>query len=465
MVELMTMYANLFLLAAALGAQQAAPVTTAITHVTVVDVLTGRTIANRHVLISGNRISTIGSTRTAIPASAIRVDGKGAFLMPGLWEGHGHVDEHGDWQLPMYIEHGVTSIRDMGSRLDQVARWKGMFPQVPRYFAAGPIVVGISDDPDPRLVHVRTADDARVAVDSLKQNGVDFIKVFDWLPLEAYLGLGRAARRVNLPLVGHLPLAVDVAAAIAAGQRSIEHDGNAEGGLLLHISRDPDYLADARALVGKTFDPTTLIGNWDPLKLSRFLDTYDSQKADSLARLVANANMFLTPTVIGYSRAWLLPPRRGALLDPRRDRVPASWSQDWPEMIEAYRDQPPDSLRHIAIRRLVDARARLIRVFSLRGVRLIVGTDLSSWPGAFPGSTVHDEMVELARIGTSTADVLRAATINPATLVGVADSIGTVAVGKVADLVLLEGNPLADIENVRRVRAVILNGRVVSEKK
>jgi hypothetical protein len=198
---------------------------------------------------------------------------------------------------------------------------------MPRVVAAGPIVIGISEDPDPRVIPVRTPKDAETVVDSLVRRGVDFIKVYDWVPRDVYFALADAARRHGVPIAGHLPLAVSVQDAISAGQRSIEHDGNAVGGLLLHVAQDTTHLQRARAYVGKPFDPAFLVGT-EEQRLASLLASYSDAKADSIARLMSGANIFLTPTIVGYA-VYQLPPDTTWLTDPRRAYVPRTWLNDW----------------------------------------------------------------------------------------------------------------------------------------
>jgi amidohydrolase family protein len=413
------------------------------------------------VLIAGSRIVAVGTDeRIETPNNAQRVDGTGKFLMPGLWEMHGHVDDGAAWQLPTYLALGITGIRDMGSRLEQVEVWKRAGQDsalMPRIVAAGPIVIGLSRDPDPRVVRAQTTREARQVVDSLARGGVDFIKVYDWLPRDVYFALARAARRHRLPIAGHLPVMIDVQDAMRARQRSIEHDGNAVGGLLLHAAADRSHLERARALVGRAFDPSFLVGS-DDARLAGLLASYSDTKADSLARLLARANIFVTPTIVGYA-VYQLPADTLLLTDERRAYVPETWLTLWDDMIRGYNSQPPMSDTEELRKRLVETRARLLRSLYRAHVPILAGTDLSPWPGAFPGWALHDELVHLVMAGLKPQDALRAATLNPARYFNATDSLGTITRRRVADLVLLDANPLADIRNTRRVHAVFLHGR------
>jgi hypothetical protein len=436
----------------------------AIEHVSIVDVERGDLRAGHTVLIAGNRIVAVGTDeRIEVPNNAQRVDGTGKYLIPGLWDMHGHIDDAAAWQLPTYVALGITGIRDMGSRLERVAEWKRAardLALVPRIVAAGPIVIGLGRDPDPRVIRARTLEEAKQVVDSLARGGVGFIKVYDWLPRDVYFELARAARRHGLPIAGHLPVMVDVRDAIRARQRSIEHDGNAVGGLLLHVADDTSHLSRARALVGRTFDPSFLVGS-DDARLAALLASYSDTKADSIARLLARANVFVTPTIAGYA-VYQLPPDTLLLTDERRGYVPQTWLTLWDDMIRGYNAQPPMSDTEELRKRLVETRARLLRSLYGEGVPILAGTDLSPWPGAFPGWALHDELVHLVVAGLTPQDALRAATLNPARYLNATDSLGTIARRRRADLVLLDANPFADIRNTRRVHAVFLNGRYLN---
>ena len=433
----------------------------AIEHVTIVDPARGSTRAGQTVLIAGRHIVAVGTDDAIeVPNSAQRVDGTGKFLIPGLWEMHGHVDDGAAWQLPTYLALGITGIRDMGSRLEHVGEWKRAWQDsalMPRIVAAGPIVVGVSRDPDPRVVAVQSPAQAEQVVDSLVRGGADFIKVYDWLPRDVYLAIARAARRQRRVIAGHLPLAVDVRDVVRARQRSIEHDGNAEGGLLLHVANDQTHLQRARTLVGKSFDPASLLGA-DDARLAALISSYDDARADSIARLLARGNVFITPTIVGYA-VYQLPADTILLKDYRRQYVPGTWLNFWDENIRSYSAQPPMADSELLRKQLVDTRARLLRALHAAGVPVLAGTDLSPWPGAFPGWALHNELVALVGAGLSPVDALRAATVNPARYFNASDSLGTIARRRLADLVLLDGNPLVNIENTQRVHAVFVNGR------
>ena len=439
----------------------------AITGVTVIDVEQGRHVANQTVLVRGTRIAALGADGSVtVPSGATVVDGRGRFLLPGLWDMHAHVDDAAPWAFPLYVANGVTGIRDMGSHLDRLRGWRAgeaAAAVMPRVVAAGPIVTGLVDDADPRLVRVADSAGAERAVDTLVRRGVQLVKVHDWLTPAAYGGVLAAARRHGLAVAGHVPVAIHPADAARRGQRTIEHQGSAWADFVVYASSsESTWVRRARALVGRPVDPSRLIGSWPVAELDSLTASFSEAKADSLARAIAASDAWVTPTLHVFSTVHLLPPDSAASLrsprlrhlpDPVRARLPAILG----DMARAGREPG----RLAARARLRDLHAGMVRRLHQAGVPLLAGSDAAPAYGlTVPGYTLHDELEALQHAGVPAAAVLRAATLEPARALGATDSLGTVAVGRLADLVLLDADPLADVANTTRIHAVVANGRL-----
>jgi Amidohydrolase family len=207
---------------------RAADISFAFTHVNVVDVVNGRILPDRTVVVSRGAIAAV-TPNGKTPSGARVVPAAGKFLIPGLWDMHSHMELTGESFLPLYAANGVTGIRDMGSDLDFILRLReatGSGRVIgPRIFAAGPI---LDDAPAdwPFRMRVKTADEARAAVRELKRRGVDLIKVHDHTPREVFFAIAEEARNRKLRLAGHLPMHVSLREAIDAGQGDIEHLSN-----------------------------------------------------------------------------------------------------------------------------------------------------------------------------------------------------------------------------------------------
>jgi imidazolonepropionase-like amidohydrolase len=440
----------------------------AITHATVVDVERGRHLTNQTVVISGARITAVGPAgRVRLPPRTRVVDGRGKYVIPGLWDMHTHVDDAGAWVFPLYLANGVTGVRDMGSHLDRLAAWRATWRGggvMPRVVAAGPILTGVVSDDDPRAVTVADSVGGERAVDSLVSRGVDLIKVHDWLTPGAYAGVAAAARRHGVPFAGHVPVAVDPLAAAAAGQRSIEHQLGAWCDYLVYASADEStYVRRARALVGRPFDPSRLIGNWPPAEVDSLTSSFRPVKADSLARVMARAGVWHTPTIHVFSTIYLLPPDSAAASrGPRLRYVPAALRGTLPAILAEGAALTRDRARLTARSRMRDLHADMVRRLYRAGVPLLAGSDaVPAYPLTVPGFTLHDELGALVGAGLTPAAALRAATLEPARYLDATDSLGTVTRGKLADLVVLDADPLADVRNIARIRMVVVNGRVI----
>jgi len=363
--------------------------TVAITHVTVIDVAAGKGIPDRTVVIRGRRIVQVGHTgTTTVPTGAQVIDGAGKYLIPGLWDMHVHLDST---DLPALVHVGVTGARDMGGDLEELLTWRRRIEAGeltgPRLVFAGPMLRGPRSLTDSGPWVIRTPAHGVLAVDSLVRRHVDFIKVHEGLPPNAYNAIAREARAKHIPFVGHVPAGVGPITASEAGQRSIEH-----------LEFVPDHCLSMFAGAASGCTPEQLDGI-----LSHF----------------AKNGTWLDPT-IGSFRVFA----------PRQ----------WPAIFAGFSDLVPQ-----------------IRA---NHIDLLAGTDLGT-TGIEPGASLHDALSLLADAGFTPAEALRAATLNPARFLGLTDSLGTVAPGKLADLVLLERDPLADIHLTRSIAAVIQGGKVV----
>jgi imidazolonepropionase-like amidohydrolase len=388
-----------------LEAGAATPTQIAITHVTIIDVQDGSAKREMTVLIFGNRIAALGSSKEIPIPKRIRViDGRGRFLIPGLWDMHVHSDgdEHA---LRMMVDWGITGVRDMSGDPTKLREARGYIANQawtgPRLLIAGPRLMGPPTEEDEDVWILHSPEEARRAVDSLARHHVDFIKVHDDLARDTYLAIASAAKANGLPFVGHVPSSITPAEASDLGQKSIEH---------LEFVPKP-----CRAL----FDPH------DGREAS-LPPGCDSESIGALMQRFEQNGTWLDPTIQSF-RYW----------------APTQW----------------DAI--FAGFRRITAQIRSAKV------RILTGTDWSTSPqekGALPGVSLHDELALLVDAGFSSTEVLRAATLSPALFLGLSDSLGTVERGMIANLVLLEANPIEDIHNTRRIAAVLLEGRVVVDK-
>lgn len=420
------------------------------THVTVIDPAGGGVQADMTVVVEGDRIVEVRPFSSGMPrAGAQIVDATGKFLIPGLWDMHIHT-HFGDWvpggrevTLPLLLANGVTGARDMGSDLEPILKARedvaGGRLVGPRLVVSGPMLDG-PKPPFPASIAVTTPEDGRRAVRMLKARGVDFIKLQSLIPRDAYFAIAEECKKLKIPFAGHVPDAIRSSEASNAGQKSFEH--------LIGVFEGSSSAEDA-----------LMKGPKGP---GKFLDTWDAAKEASLIALLARNRTWQCPTLLWEYGGWLVDVVDIARY-PELRYAPASWREKtWPqfkaEMLKSYITDP------LAVReRWVAHELRLVARLHAGGVPLLAGTDAPPGVGVVPGASLHRELARFVAAGLSPLEALRTATVNPASFLGKSD-FGTVAKGNVADLVLLDANPLEDIANTRRVAAVVASGRYYSRE-
>jgi len=426
------------------GAAQRPPTTShpalALIHAIVIDGTDQAPRTDMTVVLDGGRITLIApSAQTQPPHAARVVDATGKFVIPGLWDMHVHLSQWPPTALPLLVANGVTGVRDMGSPLTAVAAWRRAIESGtttgPRIVAAGAILDG-PGHLSPERIAISSAAEGRHAVDSLADAGADFIKVYEYLPRDAFLAIAAEAHARKLDVVGHVPRSVGAAAAAAAGQRSVEH----LSGVPLSCPFSMRMAAHTPGMSG--FMPPC--GD-------------DRARADVFSRFKASGT-WVTPTLVAYRGAARATDGSalGAGAEPRMRYVTAELRRHWDEQIAKWPKLVPSGYR----RGLAEMYTRVARAAHAAGVSMLAGSDLGNTL-VFAGSGLHDELELLVGAGLSPLEALQSATSGPARFLGIADSIGTIVTGKTADLVVLDADPLADIRNTRRIFAVVRNGTLL----
>ncbi len=413
----------------------------AIRNVTVIPVTGAPPIANATVVIRGERIVSIGPT-AKVPRGARVINGTGKFLLPGFIEMHGHLSKARASSLGLFVANGVTTVRDMGGDHEELLRWRREVRAGsrlgPRILMAGPYLESArniermrKDPPSERVepfertrIGVGSPEEARRIVAELAKREIDFLKIRTVQDRETYLALNKAADEQGIKLVGHVA-GIPPEVVLASGQDGVEHP---------------------------------------------FYPSLDSKNADerlTVWRKFAERGIVVVPTLVALFEATFPPTDKlravvedeKGLVDPRRPYIAKYLVLDWREQVLEATDQRRQTLRKI----WDDTVRRDLREMHQAGVELLVGSDAAVL-NIFPGYSLHDEMaLFVSELGMTPAEVIERATRRSAKFLGISDQTGTVEQGKIADLVLLDGNPLDNISNTKRISAVILRGTIYDQ--
>ena len=424
-------------------------------HVTVIDTASGATLPDMTVVIDGGRIARVEKTKHAkIPKAAKVVDASGKFLIPGLWDMHIHTF-FGKWvpggkevTLPLFIVNGVTGVRDMGSDLEPILAARKEISEGallgPRMVVAGPMLDGPKTQ-FPASIAIATPEDGRRAVNMLKSRGVDFIKIQSYVPRDAYFAIADECRKQNITFVGHVPDAIRGSEASNAGQKSFEH--------LIGIF-EGSSAAEDELLKG-------------PKGPARFLETYDASREAALIALLAKNQTWQCPTLFWERGQWLIdaPELKNEVAhDPGAKYVPVFWREkSWPEFTASIiksLDTDPLPVRE----KFVEHELGIVKRLHAAGIAFLAGTDCPAGVDVLPGFSLHGELQRFVAAGFTPLAALQTATINAAKFLDRLADFGTVEKGKVADLVLLDANPLDDIRNTQKIAAVVAGGRYFSRE-
>lgn len=427
----------------------AAAQTVAFENVAVVPMDRQRVLERQTVVVRDGRIVEIGrSGAVKVPGDAVRVDGRGKYLMPGLAEMHGHLPPAGSPRalvehiLFLYVANGVTTVRGMQGNPEALEHRAAVAAGKllgPRLYVAGPPFSGSN---------AKTAEIAEQMVREQKAAGYDLLKILEGLRPEVYEAIARTAKSLRIDFAGHVPNDVGVRRAIEAGQRSIDHLDN--------------YLEALEA------DDSPLRGA-DARKRAQELPFHvDERKMAELARLTRDKGVWNVPTMALWE--YFLNGETGEQLRarlPETRYMPRKMVEEWVQRKNAM--LKPEAGPFMGFMpggqtgpRVIELRRKMLRALHDAGAKIALGTD-SPQVFSVPGFSIHREMKVMQECGFTPFEVLQSGTRAVAEYFGTLREAGTVEKGKRADLLLLEGNPLQDLGNVARRAGVMVNGRWLAE--
>jgi imidazolonepropionase-like amidohydrolase len=469
-------------LLAAAPAADVPPADLVFRHVAVVDVERGRIIPDQAVAIRGRTIVGVSRDDSTASAAGPRViDGSGLYLVPGLWDMHAHVLDPSRWSWGslLNVANGITGIRDPATvrPLADVAAIRAAIESgtlvAPRIVTGGPLI----DGPPPvfkEFLTIDSGDAMRREVRRLHAQGADFIKLYNRLSRDSFLAAMEESRRLGLPVAGHVPVAVGAAEASDLGMRSVEHSFRHR----MACSRDEAAMRRKLQEQVRAAAASDWTRYWEVEDaVWRLGLEYSGEACLELGRTFARNGTWFVPTAVEMMsrfRPEITSEESLATLfdDPRLVHFPARRVAQWREQMAVERGEvfgrakasgdPIGTLDRVEKERAAEVANRLRMTLDLHrgGTRLLAGTDASfNFPLVLMGFSLHEELELMVRSGLDPADALRTATLNPAVFLGLSESLGAIAPGKSADLVLLAANPLEDIRNTTKITAVVLRGR------
>jgi imidazolonepropionase-like amidohydrolase len=387
--------------------------------VSVLSMTSDRIDRDETVIVRDGRIGEIGpARRIKVPASAVRVNGRGKYLMPGLIDMHVH--QFADFrEMLLFVANGITTVRNMAGRAD-LLKLRAMISTdqfvAPSFYTCGPLLLGYKV-PGPVVAEVDRQCDA----------GYDCIKIYDILDwsADAYNAAVDEANRRHVPVVGHLPPNLPIEQTVRTGRQTVEHTEQFMNDYFFKI----------------------------PARL-------DASKIPFVVKMVKDAGITVDPTLFVYHAIAFMAGDatfKELCADPNLKYIDPKTREQWISN-NSYRKRFGEKSIP-GTNRVFGFMQQLTKAFDDAGITLLLGTDSSEdQPFILPGFAIHQELAEMVRAGLTPYRVLQAGTVNAAKTLGGADQFGTVSVGKRADLLLLDANPLEDIANVNRRAGVMLRG-------
>ena len=412
---------------------------------TLVDVATGEESPDSTIVMRGERIEQIGSGNRAIPQGAQIIDARGKWIIPGLIDSHAHAENPEETPFSLYLANGVTTIRNPGGnitvlRLTRERLIRGELSG-PRLFFSGPLLDGIPPVwPDMSLL-VDTPQRARSAVNFLADQGVDFVKVYNNVREPELRAIIETAKDRGLPVAGHIPRSMTMTHAVELGMTRLEHI-RVTGREML----SPDEADE--------IDPLPL-GRREPLLWQRF--DLQSEKMQALVRRLARSRIFLDPTLV-IAEDTEVPSLDADRNDPNNQYLS-------PKVVERYVNlkspiyELPAELQAAGLEAF-HKQEKFVGMCNRAGVKIIAGTDGPGIGSLLPGFGLHRELELLVESGLSPLQALRAASLTGAEALGKDDRLGTVEPGKFADMVVLDADPLLEIQNLKKIHSVVQGGKI-----
>ena len=441
----------------------------ALTNVAIIDVETGDIAPGQTIIVRGDRIEYVGDPPPSGTMSATTVaDYSGHYVVPGLWDMHVHLrnsegvdltEENALW-LPQYLGFGVTAVRDAGGDLaDEVIAWRREIDlgdrQGPRIYTSLQKLDG-STGGWPGSIRLESVDEVSAAIDTLQRNGADFIKLYDGsLDGEVYLGAIAEAEKRGIKTAGHMPMTIQFEDAIRAGLDSVEHE--------LYLAKAASTNeAQVNADIARAIEDSE---DWSFYgTLERLHTSSDTGKLKSVFDEMIMRGAALTPTL--YISAVLESMTDAAVYDgdPQLAQTPPGIRDSFQLRVTGRVAREPDTVaRHMAV---LETNISLVKAAAEHGVIILAGSDTGAVNSfLYPGDSLHEELAALVSAGLSPLQALQGATVHAAEWLNQSEDFGTVEIGKKADLLILERNPLTDIKNSRSIVAVLHAGKYFDSSK
>jgi Amidohydrolase family len=396
---------------------------TAFVNVNVIPMDRDRVIENQTVIVRDGRIAEIGpSNKIKALDGATRIDGSGKYLMPGLAEMHGHIPppqapkQYTEAVLFLYVANGVTTVRGMLGAPNQLElRDRANRGELisPNLYLAGPSFNGNS---------VNSPEQAISMVRQQKQEGWDLLKVHPGLTRDEYDAMAKTAKEVNIRFAGHIPAEVGLIHALEMGQETIDHvDGYIE------------YLN----------------GDKGPV---------DEAKLGDVVRRSKAAGVWIVPTMVLWETLIGYPAFETLSAMPELKYAPPQQVEQWKKL---HQDRLKNSDRK-TVELIATNRMRVLKALHDGGVKILLGTDAPQ-QFSIPGFSIHREMAFMVKCGFTPYQVIHSGTKNVGEYFKGKDNFGTIEVGKRADLILVESNPLKDVAAIARRAGVMVRGQWLPE--